>query len=269
MLEQGTSSLAWKASNANTVVIDPLGAVQPAGTQAFQIKPTQDSNGPVNEVHTYTLTAKNECGGSNTQTATVRVTGSIEPIPDVTLASVFFPTGWPTARHPDIGLVQSQQEALARAADGFKKYLEYDPDAKLTVVAHADKRDTNQRNQALSERRANVVKEYLVSVGIPDGKIETVANGDTQNLDVAAVTALHDANPNKLANNETTRQRVWAYNRRVDLQLLPKGEQSAQFYPGNAPEADFLASPSRPDEKQIVTLAGEKTKVPVDAPPNQ
>ena len=268
VLVQGTSNLEWKASNANSIMIDPVGTVVPSGTQALEITPKQNTNGSVDEVQTYTLTAKNDCGGSNTQTASVHVTGSIEPIPDVPLASVFFPTGYPTARDPAAGLVQSQQEALARAAEGFKKYLEYDPEAKLSIVGHADSRDSTGSNKSLSERRAYRVAGYLISLGVPPDRIDTVAYGDTQNLDESAVASLHDQNSNKLE-NRTTQDLVWAYNRRVDIALNPKGEHSAQFYPGNVPEADFLSSNNRPGEKEIVTLAGEKTKLPTDSAPNQ
>jgi hypothetical protein len=268
VLVQETSSLIWKASNANSTVIDPLGTVAANGAQTVQTTPKQDSNGPVNEVHTYTLTAKNECGGSNTQTTSLRVIGSIEPVPDVPLVSVFFPTAYPTEGSPEAGLVPSQQEALDRTADGFKKYLEYDPEAKLTVVGHADERDSNDRNQPLSERRAYRVKGYLISLGVPANNIEAIAQGDTQNLDESVVASLSDKNPNKLE-NVTDRQRVWAYNRRVDLQLLSKGETSAQLYPGNAPEADFLANPQTPGEKEILTLAGEKENLPTNPTPKQ
>jgi outer membrane protein OmpA-like peptidoglycan-associated protein len=54
-------------------------------------------------------------------------------------------------------------------------------------------------NKRLSERRANIVKEYLASLGIPENRIETVANGDAQQLDISKVKMLHDENPNKLA----------------------------------------------------------------------
>jgi outer membrane protein OmpA-like peptidoglycan-associated protein len=268
VIEQGSANVNWKATNANLVKIDPFGTVATDGTQTIKATPKQDGNGPVNEVQTYTLVAANDCGGTNTQTASVRVTGSIEPIPDVPLASVFFPTGYPTARDPAAGLVQSQQEALVRAAEGFTKYLEYDPEAKLTVVGHADKRDSTESNQSLSERRAYRVKGYLISVGVPANRIDTVAYGDTQNLDESAVTSLHNQNPNK-RENEKTQDLVWAYNRRVDIELAPKGVHSAQFYPGNVPEADFLSNKNRPGEKEIVTLAGEKSKLPTDSAPKE
>jgi hypothetical protein len=264
VLEQGASNLGWTATNANSVTIEPLGSVAANGSQAVKAMPMQDANGPVNEVQTYTLVAKNDCGGSDTHTVSVRVTGSIEPIPDVQLVSVFFPTGYPDAPHPNVGLVWSQQQALNRTAEGFKKYLEYDPDARLTVAGNTDVRDSNARNKPLSERRANRVKEYLVSLGIPENKIETVANGKTKQLDASTVQLLHKENPNKPAEHRTSQELVWAYNRRVDIVLLPKDLRSTQYFPGDAPEAKFLADSNWPGQKEVVTLAAEKSQLPND-----
>ncbi len=263
VLEQGTANLAWKASNVSSVAIDPLGSVAANGTQSLPMIPKQDSNGPVNEVQTYTLVAKNECGGSDTRSVSVHVTGSIEPIPEIPLVSVFFPTGYPDARHPQAGLVKSQMQVLARTARGFKKYLEYDPQARLMIAGNADERDSSAKNKRLSERRANRVKQYLVSLGISEGRIETVGNGETQQLNASTVKMLHDENPNKLPKVGSFQDLVWAYNRRVDIVLQPKNVRSAQQFPGNAPEAGFLADSHRPGPKQIkdvVALAGEKTE---------
>jgi flagellar motor protein MotB len=267
VMEQGSANLGWKATNASSIAVDPFGAVAADGTRTIKATPTQQGNGPVDEVQTYTLTATNECGGTSTQTASVRVIGSIEPIPEIPLVSVFFPTGLPDASHPDTGLVQSERQALDRTAAGFKKYLEYDPDARLTIAGNADERDSNKRNKPLSERRSNLVKSYLVSVGIPENKIETVANGDTQPLDAAKVKLLHDENPNKLAKQGTFQDLVWAYNRRVDIVLQPKDVHSAQYYPGDAPEAAFLSDSKWPLQKEIVTLAAEKSRLPNDTAP--
>lgn len=267
VLEQGSSNLDWTASNASSVSVDPLGSVSPTGTKAVQIMPTQNTNGPISEVQTFTITAKNECGGSDTHTASVQLTGSIEPIPEIPMASVFFPTGFPDARHPEAGLVPSQQQALSRTADGFKKYLEYDPDAQLTIAGNTDVRDSNARNQPLSERRANRVKEYLVSLGIPENKIQTVANGKTKQLDASAVKVLHEQNPNKLEEHGSFEDLVWAYNRRVDIVLLPKDQRSTQYFPGDAPEAKLLSDSNWPGRKELVTLAAETNRLPNDSPP--
>jgi outer membrane protein OmpA-like peptidoglycan-associated protein len=266
IIEQGTSNVAWTASNASTVSIEPLGSVGTNDTRSVKAEPKQQNDGPVNEVQTYTLTAKNICGGSDTQTASVRIVGSIEPIPDVPLASVFFPTGYPDQKHPDQGLLESQQQVLARTAAGFKAYLEYDPDARLSVLGNTDERDSNTRNKPLSQRRADRVKTYLVSMGVPEGKIDTVAQGKDHQLDAATVKTLHEQNPNKPSKSLGTSQELnWAYNRRADLVLLPKGAQSTQYFPGTVAESGLLFNSEWPGGKDILTLAAEKEALPVDS----
>jgi len=52
----------------------------------------------------------------------------------------FLSDGLSRQKNPQVGLVKSQQLELATLAGGFKKYLEYDPDAKLSIEAHADVR---------------------------------------------------------------------------------------------------------------------------------
>ena len=270
VVEQGTTNLAWNTSNASSVSIDPLGSVPSSDTRSLKAEPKQQGQGSVNEVQTYTLTAKNECGGSDTQTATVRIVGSIEPIPDTSLASVFFSTGHPDRRHPDGGLMPSQKEVLSKTAEGFKAYLEYDPDARLTIVGNTDERDSNARNKPLSERRANRVKQYLVSLGVPESKIDIVAQGKDHPLDAKTVKELDQQNTNKPTKALGTFQElVWAYNRRVDLVMQPTGAQSSQFYPGTAPEAQLLFDSQWPSGKDIVTLAAEKEKLPTDSTPEQ
>jgi len=72
--------LNWTASNADSVHIDPIGPVTgTSGSQDIQATPTSNNEGPVDETQTYKITATNVCGGSDTTTASVHVTGSIEP----------------------------------------------------------------------------------------------------------------------------------------------------------------------------------------------
>ena len=270
VIEQGSANVVWSTSNAQTVSIEPLGTVGTNDSRSFKAEPKLQGNGSVNEVQTYVLTARNECGGSDTQSASVRIIGSIEPIPAVPLASVFFPTGHPDQRHPEGGLLQSQQQALSQMAAGFKAYLEYDPDARLSVVGNTDERDSNARNKPLSERRANRVKQYLVSQGIPEAKIETISQGKDHQLDVATVKRLHEQNPSKPSKPlGNVQDLVWAYNRRVDLVLLPKGEQSTQYFPATAAEAKLLFSNGWPEGRDIVVLAAEKVALPVEPTPQR
>lgn len=49
---------------------------------------------------------------------------------------------------------------------------------KVIIEGHCDERGTNEYNLGLGDRRANAVKDYLLSLGIPAGKIETVSYGE-------------------------------------------------------------------------------------------
>lgn len=80
--EQGSANLNWTASNADSVRLEPMGPVQGnSGSETVQAAPQQTSIGPVDETQTYQLTASNVCGGSDTSTAALHVTGSIEGEP--------------------------------------------------------------------------------------------------------------------------------------------------------------------------------------------
>jgi OmpA family/PEGA domain len=197
ILESGEVALAWSSSNADTASLMPFGSVETAGSKSVPIKPTQTSDGPVDETISYALTAANACGGSETKAAAIHIVGSIEPIPEVLLHSVFFPTDYPTKRDPSLGLLHSQQEALTNLATGFAKYLEYDPDAKLSLAAYADERGPNQYNQKLSDLRVQRVKDFLVSRGIAESKIETSAYGPDKPLAKSDVIELQAQNPSQ------------------------------------------------------------------------
>ncbi len=257
VLEHTAANLNWTASNADAASIDSIGTVNMKGDQEVRPVPKQTGNGPVDENVTYTFSATNVCGGSEKRTATVHITGMIEPIPEVRLASVFFPTGYPGKRHPEVGLVRSQHNVVITTAEGVKKYLIYDPDARITLTGHADVRGPASQNQSLSERRANRVKTSLVSQGVPEEKIEVVALGDQQNLSRANVLKLHETNPNKPTfAKSNSAALVWAHNRRVDITLLPMGQQSTQFFPGDAEEAKMLFR-SNWQSRQLVEKASE------------
>jgi OOP family OmpA-OmpF porin len=50
----------------------------------------------------------------------------------------------------------------------------------ILVTGHADRFGSNEYNQKLSERRANAVKDYLVSRDIPANSINAEGKGETQ-----------------------------------------------------------------------------------------
>ena len=58
----------------------------------------------------------------------------------------------------------------------FRKLAKY-PAVRVTVEGHCDERGTREYNLALGARRANAVKEYLVSLGVAAGRLETISYG--------------------------------------------------------------------------------------------
>lgn len=56
-------------------------------------------------------------------------------------------------------------------------WLRSNPSQSVIVEGHCDERGTREYNLALGERRAAAAKSYLVSLGIPSGRISTVSYG--------------------------------------------------------------------------------------------
>ena len=254
VLTQDSSALAWQTSNADNVTLNN-NKVDASGSQTVKAEPADSSQVPegqpartIDETKNFTLNATNVCGGSSTQTAGLHVVGSVEPIPTVTLQSIFYPTDYPDKRNPQVGLVRSQQLALATLAGGFKKYLEYDPYAKLSVEAYADERGSKPFNQDLSERRVERIKRYLVDQGIAADKIQTAAYGKERPLDKPSVKALESTNPNTppKARLKDVRADWLAYNRRADIVLLPSGKKSSQFFPHTADDSKLIWQMPKP-----------------------
>jgi len=259
VISNDTSTLTWTTSNADSVTLDGA-KVDASGSQAVTAKPS-DTTPPAegqpprtgDETKNYALNATNVCGGSASPTAALHLAYSIEPIPQVLLQSIFYPTDYPDKHHPQVGLVKSQQLALASLAAGFKKYLEYDGDAKLSVEAFADVRGGKAFNQDLSERRVERIKQYLVEQGVPADKVQTAAYGKERPLDRKVVKELEETNPTKPPKARLHNiQGDWlAYNRRADVVLLPSGKKSSQFYPHAADDSGIIWQVPKPALKKV------------------
>jgi len=263
VVEQDSATLQWSASNANSARIEPFDSNTMSGSRKVTADPKQSSSGPVNENVTYTLTATNACGGKEIKTATLHIVGSIDPPPATTLASLFYPTAYPTKHHPQVGLVASEKMTLKNVATQFKNYGMYDQKASLVIVGHADVRGSKKYNRALSERRAALVKEYLVSNGISADKIQTRAVGKEQQIEIKAVETLESENGQKPAKWMTEHQKAtWlAYNRRADIILEPTGQQSMKIYPDQSADARILWQRPEPSLKKVESASKTSSKV--------
>jgi outer membrane protein OmpA-like peptidoglycan-associated protein len=231
----------------------------------LQVAPKKTDPGPVDETVTYTLNATNGCGGAETRTATLHIVGSIEPEIKLSARSVYFPTDRPRSIKTYAALLPSEQEALKSVAATFQKALTYKPDAHLVLAGHADKRGAADYNKDLSERRAQLAKNFLVEQGVPADSIETQAYGEEKNLDADQVKQLLEGNPDLSAEvREKALQKlptiVLANNRRVDITLSTTGEESARLYPFAADDFAKLSDRNGPEKKGGVELAAEKEK---------
>jgi peptidoglycan-associated lipoprotein len=52
------------------------------------------------------------------------------------------------------------------------------PSLKVLIEGHADSRGTNEYNLALAERRADAVRDYLVSLGVANDRVTIVSKGE-------------------------------------------------------------------------------------------
>ena len=68
---------------------------------------------------------------------------------------------------------ENDKAILSRQAAWLAKY----PSVRVTVEGHCDERGTREYNLALGARRANAVKEFLVSQGVSTARLETVSYG--------------------------------------------------------------------------------------------
>jgi OmpA family/PEGA domain len=253
VVEQDSTTLNWSASNANSAKVEPFNSDTMSGSEKITADPQQTTTGPVNQNITYTITATNACGGTTTKTATLHIIGSIDPPPATTLASLFFPTAYPTPHHPKVGLVASEKATLDSLATQFTNFSKYEPKASLLVVGYADVRGSKKYNQALSERRAALVRDYLTSKGVPAADIQVRAEGKEKQLDQKAVELLESKITAKPERWITKRQKTtWlAYNRRADLVLQPTGQQSARLYPVDTPDTHIVWQRPEPSLKKI------------------
>jgi OOP family OmpA-OmpF porin len=83
----------------------------------------------------------------------------------------------------------------------------------VLVTGHTDRIGTQRYNQRLSERRADAVRDYLVSRGVPRDKIETLGMGKTQPV------------PGVVCNQKALKALIacLAPNRRVEIEVKGEG----------------------------------------------
>ncbi|MGA1841319.1 MAG: peptidoglycan-associated lipoprotein Pal [bacterium] len=92
------------------------------------------------------------------------------------------------------------RKILADNANILKKM----PKSIIQIEGHCDERGTKEYNLALGERRAASVKNYLTSLGVPDGILSTISYGEEMPID------------------DRSNEEAWSKNRRAHFIILTK-----------------------------------------------
>jgi peptidoglycan-associated lipoprotein len=168
-IQRGESTtLSWSSTNATDLTLTPgIGRVAPEGST--RVSPAEST--------TYSITAK---GPGGTQDSSVRITVAAPPAPA--------PAARPTASIDELFRSNVQdayfdldkadirpdaRAALARTAEFLRQYAH----VKVQVEGHCDERGSTEYNLALGDRRAQAVKQFLVSLGVSGDRIDTVSWG--------------------------------------------------------------------------------------------
>jgi len=214
-IERGqNSTLAWSAENAKIVTIGGLGELPARGER--EISPRVST--------TYTATALGDGGNA---TASTRVTVNDPPAPPPAERPRVVTEPAPTPTAPPVAevfgrvltpvyfeldkadLMSSEQEKLRRAAEWLLR-PEY-RSIVFRIEGMCDPRGTAEYNLGLGDRRARAVKNYLITQGVEESRIETVSYG------------LEKAQGTSEGSPETVPS--WAHDRRAEFVYLRGGEK--------------------------------------------
>jgi peptidoglycan-associated lipoprotein len=172
--------LTWESRDASRVVIEPaIGDVDPAGRIRFFPDTTT----------TYTVTAEGD-GGQVARSVTVEVRGTRVEGDDISeedlrgmspeqqfeafVRPVFFPFDSSELTEEAKLTIEGNIRWLQRAENRHVRFV---------VEGHTDERGTEEYNLALGDRRALVVRNYLVDRGVDPGRILTVSLGEERPFD--------------------------------------------------------------------------------------
>lgn len=86
---------------------------------------------------------------------------------------------------------------------GHAAYLQKNPSSRLLIEGHCDERGSDEYNLALGEKRARAAWQYLVTMGVPSGRLDVVSYGKEKPADPG-----HD-------------EGAWSKNRRDEFVIRP------------------------------------------------
>lgn len=197
----GSALLSWKSRDAHEVRIDQgIGVVDPSGR--IKLFPEETTS--------YRLSATGP-GGTVERLVTIEVsadrTGAIrqedlfpaardDGIP-LSVEPVFFGFDSSAIDAPNMDTLEANARWLSQPEHAHVRFV---------LEGHCDERGTDEYNLALADRRAQVVRQYLVDAGIDPGRMTTIALGEER--------------PFETGRSEES----WTLNRRVHFVLIREQE---------------------------------------------
>ena len=88
----------------------------------------------------------------------------------------------------------SLKPSAKQVLDGQASWLTTNNDYSAVIEGHADEQGTRDYNLALGARRANAVREYLMSRGLPASRLQTVSYGKERPIEVCSEEACYSQN---------------------------------------------------------------------------
>lgn len=122
-----------------------------------------------------------ETGQAKNRRSEIRVTGSL--LPEIALKNLStLPAGTTLEvihfNHGDLTILPVYQALLDKSVPLIKG----SPDVRLEIAGHTDSVGSNPKNLELSLKRANSVKEYLISQGVSSKRLTTAVYASSQPL---------------------------------------------------------------------------------------
>ena len=163
------TTLTWETTNAVEVTIDNgIGTVEASGNR--NVRPMESTTYRIRATNNVAVTA-----------AEVRVTvtdnDSVILPPssfigdaaffDAVIEDIFFDLDEYSVRGDARQILQANARALAER-----------PNILITIEGHCDERGSERYNLVLGDRRANAIRDYLITLGIAASRIETISYGE-------------------------------------------------------------------------------------------
>ncbi len=144
-------------------------------------------------------------------------------ITDITTPVSTQPTATPTikkailVRDFNFKLNKYQNPSAYPTLKLLAEYLKNNPSAKIAIYGYTDTQGVPSYNQKLSEKRANFVKQYLLSQGVNPKQIIAEGKGFSKQISI---------------NRDKAGKFIWEslpYNRRVEINVVQQGENQILY----------------------------------------